>query len=493
MRRIVATGITSMAVLSGCMVTVPVAKVAPAPALKVNGGTSLTQAVTKTPDAGVKIATAVDLTKFAGTLLTGKVKLDASYIAGVGAGILSDNGAGIVTNNSSRLFIRVGAGILSDNGAGVLSYSGAGILSDAGGGLVSNNSGNLVSNNGSGLVSKVKWRLLQQATSPQAEFGTQVPVAGMSVAAVSLRTGKILNGLVVQTDTEGRYTLKVPADLQETFAIHGRVSQTVAGALVDDPRLRYTVIVPAKHTTENNIDEDTALVGRYVRLLTKSQMDFLLTDPSLSKDRQQAPTINDPQMDAATQTLLLGVLQDVAKALKDANLPAEKIPQMTQRLADSALAYIDLDAVKIDRQNTAWKDAPDATALQALVATLQQVREAARSKMLQDPSFFDHQDYFQQANADRKAAGLTPFTIRRPSDAVDFIAIQYVGGDGQTFRKMVPVLASLGLGENYTDGSNKIAVQLSAASKSLAIALGLVLVSNTDARKSFLQTIRSGI
>src|SRR5690606_12784624 len=111
--------------------------------------------------------------------------------------------AALIANNAGN--------IVSDNGAGIVSDNGAGLIANVGGGLTGKVK--IVSDNGAGIVGKVKWGLLQ-AGGPT--LGTEMPIAGMLLAVVSLADGKPIpvgqapDGTpvyVVHSDARGRYEL----------------------------------------------------------------------------------------------------------------------------------------------------------------------------------------------------------------------------------------------------------------------------------------------
>jgi hypothetical protein len=104
--------------------------------------------------------------------------------------------------------------------------------------------------------------------------------------------------------------------------------------------------------------------------------------------------------------------------------------------------------------------------------------------MADDPAFFTHQAYLQ-------VAGKPTYVVKRPSDLLDFIAAECLSGDATQYQKLDPVLESLGLTEKAPSGKYVLADRLSPCAKSIGLAVGLALVTNPEAKKAFLEAIRS--
>ncbi|MFN3430244.1 MAG: hypothetical protein ACK46X_09845, partial [Candidatus Sericytochromatia bacterium] len=144
--------------------------------------------------------------------LKGTIAIDAHYI-------LSNNAGALISNNSGSAIALNEGKLLSDNGLGLLSDNGLGLLSDNGLGIIANNSGGLISNGAASYnVRHSRYRI--QATD--VPLGQVLPVKGMAVFPISLRTGEIV-ARPVFTDAQGGYTLVVPEAVKGNIRLVARV------------------------------------------------------------------------------------------------------------------------------------------------------------------------------------------------------------------------------------------------------------------------------
>ena len=361
--------------------------------------------------------------------LGGLVRVDAAYIVAAGAGnVLSHNGAQIVaagggnilSHNGGQLvaagglnlvaagglnlvaagagnlvaagglnLVAAGAGNIVAAGGGNLVAAGAGNLVAAGGGnlvgpdgasLVAAGAGNMVAAGAGNLVGPdgASYRLgpqvpgyrLAQAAAPA--FGTQLPAAGMLVWVKSLETGNpVPLGLgpdgqpafAVFTDAAGRYDVHVPAAQRDTVMVVAEVP------FRNDRRTGYGILA-AQLDGERAIDEDKALVTRYLRLAARTRFDhFLLPflrqgglddEAALQAIFGQTGPDEKPVLAPELQALLLPRIRDLNQALKaNQNISTDAdyryvVEEMANVLLSDKAAYGALAELPVDVD--AWVD-----------------------------------------------------------------------------------------------------------------------------------------
>jgi hypothetical protein len=434
-----------------------------------------------------------------------------NVIPGAAAGIDATQGGAIIASGGGNIVAAGGGNIVAAGGGNIVAAGGGNIVAAGGGNIIAQGGGNAIAPGGGGyeLLNRSGFGVLadaQASTSANAStapiagnlaanpLGTVLSATGMLVSAVSLRTHKYVP---LGVNKDGKPVYAVYSNASGSYKVYVPQTEVQNILLVANPpglqdeRTIYNVVSTPTLPDTVAVDEDSALVGRYLRRIAREQINFMLTDPSLAQDRQKEPTIVDPNMDAATKALLLGVLKEIATALNEAHLTAAQVPPMAVRLADVAIANVALDT-PISSTNTAWKDAPNVPAIKQLALILGKLRAEAGRRMATDPKYFDRQPYLLAVNADRLAKHLLPLEIRRPADFSEFVVTAYAGADGTRFNQLGPVLDTLGFNEKLTDGSNAVVTQISACSSSLATALLAVLGLNEDARNQFLNVIKTG-
>ncbi|MDB5098904.1 MAG: hypothetical protein JWM80_3325 [Cyanobacteria bacterium RYN_339] len=342
---------------------------------------------------------------------------------------------------------------------------GAALLSDAGGGLVANNGGNILSNNGGGIISEHggAFRLLAVAARPA--VGTVLPVAGMQVTATLMTTGVVL-GQPSFTDARGEFRLAVPDDQAGNVVLRAELPAAVSAALRGDRRLQYedvTFLAKAERqeATRNPIDEDTAVIYRYLREDFGARLDDMLIRPDATELFKQI----DRSLPGGGAILRapLELMRAKARELGYVTLPAAKRLPAARQIADLALGDVDLGAVKTNVGGTGWDGATDELAVPIMIDTMRQVRLGATTKLAVDAHFFDGRPY------------ITPGTaILRPSDLCDFVVrVLFAGSEPDAVVKLDPVLVDLGI-------DRKVRYHYTAASNGMIVTLGLNLVNKQD-------------
>jgi hypothetical protein len=480
--RFAVTLMATLATASACHVqTLPAAKKPPHPA-----ATSDTLAASPLVASSIGAFHRLLPLSLDAVTLTGKVKIDASYVLSVNAGnLLSNNGGGVLANNGASVLVAGGGKLVSDNGGGIIANNagsviaapggnvvsdqagslvsdqggglignnGGGLVSDNGGGLVSNNGGGLVSNNGGGLTGKTKWQLLLADPTPAKAatgYGDQLTAVGMRVLLVDPTSGHLLPlgkdetgkpAYAIYTGLDGGYKLYVPKTLSGAVRVVAFVPDH------KEARLGYNVF--AKPGLESLIDEDHATVTQYVRLGLRFKFENLIVLNSVagSGGLPSDDVLNKFFGQARAPEAFRGILNDIFKRLfteiarNPAIHPSDYGP-LAQAMSDLLLSRADdLESVMLDPSyfgNKASQDAilgaPHTTgkALENLRALLGEVRQkviAQGDTPDQVAAAFSRKGYLATANLYH--ARLHPqdprpyYEIRKSSDLADFLAREY--------------------------------------------------------------------
>ncbi len=341
--------------------------------------------------------------------LTGSVAIDASYAAGAGGGQ-------VVSNNGSRVLNVGGTALLSNHGASLISDNGAAL----GGALI----GSL---RGSSLIGKIRYRLAQ-AEAP--EVGVILPSAGMAVRVFSLASGSFL---ALGTDAEGQQVYEVLSDAAGRYEVF--LPATEAGTVLivarppgsDDPRLLYQLAASGT-SGDGAVTEESSYATYYVKLGIARAMYRWVSGASGGAAEPGALTPAEfADVVAGREKLRL------AGATHTAKLPEGERLALAARLAEIAMARIDLQAIQTGTYTRLGAYAgPVEPAVPAFAAILGGYREAVTARMREvaargeDPfAFFAGRPYFVRANAGRA----TPFSLRKPMDFVDFVVDQFMAND----------------------------------------------------------------
>jgi hypothetical protein len=370
--------------------------------------------------------------------ITGQLRIDAAYV-------IANNAGTVIANNGGNV-LQVGNGLISDNGLGV------------------------ISNNGGGLAGS-RYRVLAAPLS----VGTLLPVAGMSVVAVSLLDGKPI-GEPVTSDATGRFKVAVPKAMVGNTLVQARVPNST------DTRLQYDVVTksqPAKEAVVA-IDEDESAMGRFLRRVYAGKVEELILRGE--ETMEEGGSFNGTaEQNPIVASVLKGLIADM-EAAKVKDLPDAERKALAQRVCDILLYYVDLDGAGMDRT---YYTGPDEPAVGAMRDLLKQFREGATKKMTAEPAFFTTQPYVVRTNEALKAAGKPLFEVKKPADLNDYVVehvlLVLVGNRTVLMRE---VAASIGMPESEVSRFN-------AASLGVLNTIGVTLVANSEAKKAMSEAIRA--
>jgi hypothetical protein len=256
----------------------------------------------------------------------------------------------------------------------------------------------------------------------------------MLVGAIGMADGKPVplgvNGAgepvyAIYTNAAGHFSLHLPATLAHNVRL---VAFAPTG---DDPRLGYDLLAAPSAASDRDINEDTALAARYVRI-------------SLTRRLQEAFALDDagvgvhisPSLRAIVGDTLQPALDRIHAASVEAGVPQlgeEGRGLAVQAFGDALASYVDLDKIELDRLLSGYKG-PSALALPELAKIFKALDQAAATRLQADPHAFDN------------AAWAGGAEIRKPSDVGNVIVVNYLcSADDQKVRDLQPVLADLGL------------------------------------------------
>ncbi|MFN3430245.1 MAG: hypothetical protein ACK46X_09850 [Candidatus Sericytochromatia bacterium] len=417
---------------------------------------------------------------------SGKIEVDAHYL-------VSNNAGSVISNGGASAIVLKGGGLISAKGLGLLSDNGLGLLSDNGLGLIANNSAGLISNNGAG------YRLLAGTT---VAVGTILPVKGMAVIPIAMRTGEVV-GKPVFTDERGGYTLDLPQSLKGSVRIVARVPVTSkSDPIAEDPRVQYTLVVNAASgasptpaptastaaspspgasaapVAASTINEDTALVTKYVRSCFAGRIEEMMVTQDIDTTSKQ--TLAKLKVPEVLLETLKGTFEDINKTAKDvgvAKMSADEVDQIAQRASDVLLSYIDLETLVTDpvelQRPADWGKKELAVA--GMNEVMSMLRDGARAKMTENPAFFETQPYFVATGG--------KYQVRKPSDLGDFMVEEYMLSSVDRGKEVDLVFESVGVPMTEARRLNTICLGILAT-------VGKVLFSNSEAKTEVLAAIR---
>jgi hypothetical protein len=327
------------------------------------------------------------------TMLSGLLKMDAHYVISAGGG-----------------------NVISAGGGNVISAGGGNVISAGGGNVISAGGGNVISAGGG------NYRVLADV---KVSVGTVLPAKGMVVVPVSLTTGKPV-GEAVFTDERGHYEIAIPKGLAENVRIVAAVpGKSASDPIVANRRLQYAVIAAPDAGEDVTIDEDTALITRYLRVIIRHQ-----TRNSI----QASVWTSDEQAQAYDQATLK--LRAKATAIGLLGLPEERQLAVYERFTDILMASARLDTLK---------NASDKPIVPMLVGMLRDIREAATTKLIASPTFFAEQDYIKNQSGEGCV-----HEIVKPADVGDFLVFKHLyRADLAALKVASEVAASLGLASSH--------------------------------------------
>ncbi|MNS18571.1 hypothetical protein D3C72_502660 [compost metagenome] len=390
--------------------------------------------------------------------LKGTIAIDAHYI-------LSNNAGGLISNNGSSAIALKEGKLLSDNGLGLLSDNGLGLLSDNGLGIIANNSGGLISNNGSG------YRILADAVP----LGKVLPVKGMAVFPISLRTGEIV-ARPVFTDAKGGYTLEVPEAVKGNIRLVARVPVAKANdPIAVDPRIQYNLVIKTG-AVDPVIDEDSSVATRYLRASFSGRLLELMVAQDIGAAAEEL--VKSMGFAPSLKEILMSSVTEVNATAKEAGVPAmtvEAQKELAQRLTDILLSYVDLDTLVVDPVKYG-KFGPKEPAIPGLVDIVRQMREGATERMTADAEFFDKQFWISREQRLRE--------IKKPTDVCDYIVDNYLLSLDGRVGMTKTAFANIGVPEEEADRLNAIAIGVLAA-------VGQTLLTGPTAKTEMLAAIKA--
>jgi len=318
--------------------------------------------------------------------------------------------------------------LVAVEGGNVISHNGASLISDAGGSAVSNAGGSLVGKSKYMLAAAEAVQVLDATTGPS--FGTQLPAAGMQIAAISLRTG---SALPIGEDPEGKPVFSIITNLAGGYTLHlppeeaGNVLVVAGVPEVQDPRSRYALLAPAKAGVRADLDEDTSAVTRTIREVLAHRLAEVFVSPPA---RATCLLMNSGSLPADTGAMIAKLVEDLHEAAASARVtadPAQRgaVSALSRRVADLMLAPVDLPGIVIAPNGTradASADVIGSPALTVLVDVMRDARERATAKLAADPGFLSRQDFFRTATA----CDPTRYRFEKPSDLNAFVLEEYL-------------------------------------------------------------------
>jgi hypothetical protein len=401
-------------------------------------------------------------------VLSGQMQLDARYAVGSGnATFISHNGSSVLA---------MGALKLDETGR---------LITNDGATLIATGGGNVIQLAGGASAAAPHFRLSATASAAPTATPALAPAAGMVLEAFGLDDGAPVplgvdaNGhavFAVYTNELGRFEVYVPAARTGTVRLRTH-------APGNDIHLQYDQLAVGPKAQDLTLDEDSALVARYLLRAFRSKLVALL----------KAPDLDDPAFDASLFDNTLATpafaqfVRDTAHAFRArvvaAKVPAARFDLVAERGAAALLGAIDLDNVTLDVTNTHWDGEKSEPALVALRAIFKQMREDVARVTATDPRFFEHQDYMLKANQAR-AAGQAPYTIGKASDLGDFMVENYFAtNDPAQLLVAGTVFTSVAPPERAANAYRNVD-HLFAATSGIAIALATAFISNPDAQKA---------
>ncbi len=359
--------------------------------------------------------------------LRGTVSIDASYMVAAGAGnVLSPNGSPIVAAGAGNLIGADGASLVGPDGASLVAAGAGNIV--AAGGL------NLIGADGASLVGAdgASFRLAQApAAAPAPPLGEVLPAAAMRVGLIDLRDGK---PLPVGVDADGKPVYTVYSNLKGQFelfvpaALAGYVRIAAEAPGRADARLRYDTIVRADEDPDD-IDEDTARVGRFLRsafairfeqLMSMSQAEL---QSELEAERPLDPT--KPEFFHTFAKPMLIFFGELSRRRGFPLMDPVKRRAIAQTAADRLLAECDFSNVTTaDVQPGYTPKDPNERALDAFRDAMKRIRTDV-GPLLAAAGSESFSARLATLSGARRPDG-TPYQIVKPADLTAFIVQAYL-------------------------------------------------------------------
>jgi hypothetical protein len=328
------------------------------------------------------------------TLLSGLLKMDAHYVISAGGG-----------------------NVISAGGGNVISAGGGNVISAGGGNVISAGGGNVISAGGG------NYRVLADASVP---VGTVLPAKGMVVVPVSLVTGRPV-GEAVFTDERGHYEVAIPKGMAENVRLVAAVpGKSASDPIVANRRLQYAVVAAPDAGSDVTIDEDTALITRYLRVIIRHQVRNSI-QASVWTPEDQLAAYDKETLKLRAKAMAIGLI----------GLPEERQIAIYERFTDMLMASARLDTLK-NASGTGY-------IVPMLVGMLRDIREAATTKLVESPTFFAEQDYIKNQSGEGCV-----HEIVKPADVGDFLVFKHLyRADLAALKVASEVAASVGLASNH--------------------------------------------
>ncbi|HEY9722211.1 MAG TPA: hypothetical protein V6D47_09365 [Oscillatoriaceae cyanobacterium] len=184
------------------------------------------------------------------TLITGLIQLDPAYVIAA-----------------------KGGSVIAAGGGNVIAAGGGNVIAAGGGNVIAAGGGNVIAAGGG------NYRVLDASgTAAASASGTQeLPVKGMLVAAVSLKTHDLL-AKAVYTDDTGHYQLAIPQDEKDNYVIlAGIPGESADDPLLKNPELHFTLLAHQDASGQVPVlDEDTSWLSYYMRTCVRPYMPEIL-------------------------------------------------------------------------------------------------------------------------------------------------------------------------------------------------------------------------
>jgi hypothetical protein len=388
--------------------------------------------------------------------LTGKVEVDAHYL-------LANNAGTLVANNGGSAIVLKGGTLISDNGLGLIANNGLGLISNNGLGLIANNSAG--------------YRTL----STDVAVGTVLPVKGMAVLPVSMRTGELV-GKPVFTDAQGGYSVDVPESLKGSLRLVARVPVSKQDdPIAQDPRMQYNLVVETKAAAKaSQLDEDSALVTKYLRACVANTIkESMLTEDVPATTERFIKWLKAPELVINALKGMISDLNTAGQAINAKDLSEAELDRIAQRVTDVLLSYIALDTLEVDPVALKRDHVEGATrefAIPAMVDVLKQVRNGAKAKMTADPLHFDSHPMIMAAKK--------PYQIRKPSDLGDFVVEEIMLSLVDRYDDLKDLFTSI-------DVPRHQAYRLNTLSLAILTTVGQTMLTSSDAKATMVATIKN--
>jgi hypothetical protein len=275
----------------------------------------------------------------------------------------------------------------------------------------------------------------------------------------------------VYTNLNGAFQIYVPASEQGNLLL----SAEVPG--VDDARLSYQAVAPAKPTPALPIDEDANVTTHYVREGLIGRMVQMMTQEPGETLCLLAANGN---LSDALKGVIAKTVTDVHAAAAAAGITAKDntrlaVWALAARCADAIIAQTDLESITLGNGNINWGTEPNEgpePALDAMNEVLAAAREAAAKQLASNPRYFDTFPYLQAANACDPGR----YQVLKPADLSSFMVDEFLSRTAKDAVKDAgKIVEDLGAGTDAKGVSRLRRIRASADAIALALSQAFVL------------------